>query len=510
MKVVSSEVMARIDLRSQAEFAMPSLLLMENAGAKAWAVFSRFARGLARPSGRRPAPRPGSGLVFVAGKGNNGGDALVMARQAHVEGARGLTVILAAGRPEMDTDPGRNLAMCESLGIECLDWTAQARDSAARLAAASWIFDGISGTGLRGTLHPPLSELVEGINACRARTVAVDVPSGVGDAFRAGQPAVRAEMTLTMGLPKLCLYLPAARAFCGRIIVVPVGFPPSLLDDPAIPGEILEENAWRLLVPPIAPDTHKNRRGHLAVFAGSPGTTGAAWLAASAAARARVGLVTLFADRDVYPILAQKSASVMVRPWEWPASEEAFEEARFSGMLAGPGWGISDDKERWLERLISSGKPGVLDADGIALLARIAARRKLPLAGRWVLTPHPGEFALLAGVPREEVLADPVAHALAASAGFGAVVVLKGACTCIAAPSGKYWILDGVNPALATGGSGDVLAGLIGAGIAGGMEPLDAALFGVSLHSRAGRAARRRCGWFLAEDLVPLVSRILR
>ena len=502
MKIVSSDAMTRIDRRAQAEFAVPSTILMEDAGVKGWA-----AARLAAWDGHAPRGR----VVFLAGRGNNGGDAFVMARQAAVENARPLTIVLAAGRPGRGTDPHTMLAMCESLGIECLSWPVEEADVRRRCAEAAWFFDGIAGTGITGALRHPVSDLVELVNACPGRKIAIDVPSGVGDSFRPDHPAVRADLTLTMGLPKLCLYLPHARGLCGRIVVVPVGFPPALVEDAAIPGALLARGAWRKLAPPIPADTYKNRRGHLAVFAGARGTTGAAWLCASAAARSRVGLVTLFVDADVYPVLAPKLTSVMCRPWQAPArhAPTEWDASPYSAALVGPGWGLAEEREDWLERLTASDLGGVIDADGISLLGRIVARGAVDLGGRWVLTPHPGEFSRLAGVKREDVLDDPVARVLEASARLNAVIALKGSCTIVAVPQGKYWILDGQIPALATGGSGDVLAGIVAAGIAGGMGPLDAALFGVSLHASVGRLAARRIGWFLAEDLVPLLSRVL-
>ena len=268
MKIVSSEAMARIDGRAQAEFAFPSLVLMEDAGVKAWAALRRVVWGGRRPRGR---------LVFVAGRGNNGGDALVMARQAAVEKLPLLTVVLAGGRPERDTDPGRNLASCEPLGMEIIDWPVQHDLVMTRMAEAAWIIDGIAGTGIRGALRPPLSDIVACMNQSPGKRAALDVPSGVGDGYRKDFPAVRADVTLAMGLPKLCLYLPRARTLCGRIYVIPVGFPPALVEGPGIAGELLSARAWKRLARPIPPDTYKNRRGHLAVFAGSRGTTGAAW-----------------------------------------------------------------------------------------------------------------------------------------------------------------------------------------------------------------------------------------
>jgi NAD(P)H-hydrate epimerase len=489
--------MARIDTMTRE--LIPSLVLMENAGIKAWAT----ARALLWDGGLPDGP-----LVFAAGRGNNGGDALVMARQALVDGCSHVSVILAGGRPADTSEPGIDLAMVEKLGIPCLSWPGDETGCSAALDAAEWVFDGLAGTGLRGPLRAPLPGLVELLNGCPGRRIAIDVPSGVRDGFAAGEPAVRADVTLTMELPKLCLYLPRARQLCGKIVVVPVGFPPRLVQDPAIPGEMLDEGAWERLLPALPATAHKGTRGHLAVFAGSPGTTGAALLAATAAARCRVGLVSLFLDAGTWPVLAPRLASVMAKPWD-PSRGDGFDASRHSALLVGPGWGLSEERKRWLSALVGSGLPGVIDADGLTLLARSGPGSIPPLRGRWVLTPHPGEFARLAGTGVEEVLADPVGMACASARSLEAVIVLKSASTTVADPSGRYWLLDGCNPALATGGSGDVLAGLVAAGIACGMPPLDAALFGVSLHARLGTVARSRAGWFLAEDLLPLVSRTL-
>jgi ADP-dependent NAD(P)H-hydrate dehydratase / NAD(P)H-hydrate epimerase len=405
--------------------------------------------------------------------------------------------------------------MCEALGIPLVAWSEDPERCRRLLAGADWVFDGVAGTGIRGPLRADAARLVDAMNSSPGRRVAIDVPSGVREGFRPGDPAVRAELTLTMGLPKTCLYLPHARELCGRILVVHVGFPPALVEDPAIPGETLDEGAWKGLLRQIPQCAHKGTRGHLAVFAGSVGTSGAAWLCATAAARSRVGLVSLFLDAAVHPLLAPRLASVMAKPWDPAAAARkggfpAFDPSRYDALLVGPGWGTGQDREPWVTLLASSGLPGVIDADGLTLLGRLRAAGKCPaLGGRWVLTPHPGEFARLTGVPLEDVLADPLQHALRAAGELDAVVVLKGACTHVADPHGKYWILDGCNPALATGGSGDVLAGIVAGAMAGGLAAREAALFGVSLHAHVGDLARRRRGWFLAEDLLPFLSSAL-
>ena len=498
MKAVSSERAAAIDRLARERFHIPEAVLMEDAGLGAW----RLARE-ALWAGRVPQEP----IVFLAGRGNNGGDALVMARQCRLEGHGQASIVLAGGEPAAGSMAAVHLEICEALGLEVLRFPAEPVRVQECLARAAWLVDGLTGTGLAGAARAPLDELIRLVNAAPGRTLAVDVPSGVGDAFRQGFPAVEAEATLTVGLPKLCLYLPHARALCGRILVVPGVFPPELTEAADIPGEVLDRTAWRDLRP-LPMDAHKGRRGHLAVFAGSEGTTGAAWLAATAAARSRTGLTTLFLDRAVYPAAVRRFQSVMVRPWDPSSPPADFRAGRFSALLAGPGWGLGRERAGWLERLLDLGLPGVLDADGLTVLSGLGGGRRL--GGRWVLTPHPGEFARLAGCEVDEVLADPLPRLLALASGLEAVIVLKGHCTYVASPEGRYWVLDGGNPALATGGSGDVLAGIIAGLTAGGLAPLAAARLGVLLHSEAGEAAYRERGYFLAEDLLPYVSLLLK
>jgi hydroxyethylthiazole kinase-like uncharacterized protein yjeF len=498
VRVADSAAMAEIDRLAQERFAIPQAVLMEDAGLRAYL--------LAREGIWAGGPPPGP-VLFLAGRGNNGGDALVMARQCRLDGGRDLAVVLGAGEPAEGSLAAANLAVCRALGLPVLRFPEQAAEVERLLAGARWLVDGLLGTGLSGAARAPLADLIRLANASPARCLAVDLPSGLGDAFRAGYPVLEAECTLSVGLPKLCLFLPRARALCGQILVVPGVFPEELLESPRLPGRLLRAEELEEL-PALPRDAHKGRRGHLAVFAGSEGTTGAAWLAATAAARSRAGLVSLFLPRALYPAALPRFKSVMVRPWEAASEPERLDLRRYSALLVGPGWSTAADRPRWLAHLLSLGLPGVLDADGLTLLGGLAPRPRL--AGRWVLTPHPGEFARVAGVELERVLEDPLPVLLRTAAELEAVIVLKGHCTFIAAPDGRYWILDGMNPALATGGSGDVLAGAIAGLAAGGMPVLEAARFGVLLHSRAGEEAHREGGYFLAEDLLPYLSAALK
>jgi NAD(P)H-hydrate epimerase len=495
--------MSAIDRAACERFGIPTPILMENAGLKALGAMQQRIW-------RRPVPE--EPVTVVSGRGNNGGDALVIARQLHAIGASNLTVLLSHGEPADASQCAANLAICRALGITVLEEPA---DAALR---CGWVIDGMAGTGQRGALRGPAAALAERINRSRARVIALDAPSGVGDRFAAGMPSVRADWTLALELPKRALYLPAARPACGSIIVVPLGFPAVLTGIAGATARLLGPAALSSLLPAVRPDAHKGMRGHVAVLAGSAGTAGAARLAATAAGCSRAGLVTLHADADTYPIQAGALTSVMVAPWS-EAAEPGELTRRFDSVVVGPGWGTGPARSEWLQRLLALPCCGVLDADAITLLAR-AGDRVQRLAGRWVLTPHPGELARLLDATVADVLADPAVAAGEVAARFGAVVVLKGHVTCVAAPGGsdeandvtapRLTVVDGMQPWLATGGAGDVLAGVIGALLAGrGLGPYQAACAGVLIHAVAARRRYRERGWFLAEELPAAVSRVV-
>jgi NAD(P)H-hydrate epimerase len=483
--------MAEIDRRAQDEYGFPGLVLMENAGLKAYRLLRRcyWKDGMPRGS-----------TVFVVGKGNNGGDAMVVARQLYLDGYRDEVIVTA-----VDAD-ATQVRMCRRLGIPIIAWPeVRARNA---ISGASTIVDGLMGTGIRGALRQPLDSVVAAVNEGKGFTVAVDVPSGIGDEYRKGMPAVEADVTLTMGLPKLSLYLPHARPLCGDIHVVELGFPPGLVQSDEIPGTMLTPEWAREQVPSVDAAAYKNKRGTVAVFAGTEGTTGAAVLAATGAAHSRAGLVNLFIDRSGYLAAASQLSSIMVRPVDFAGAPEELSSpvslAGFDARVVGPGWGRNENRRRWLRAVMTSGI-GVLDADGIAVFAEDPDALR-PLPHPWVLTPHPGEFSRLWGVPRDDLMADPLPHVLDAARSLRSTIVLKSHVTFIGSPDGRYWILDGMNPALGTGGSGDLLAGIIGGFLAGGLKAEIAAGAGVLVHHLAGKHAYAELGWFTADELVPYIS----
>ncbi len=493
MNLVTSAEMAEIDRRAQEEYGIPGMLLMENAGQKALAAWSAEwgVRG-------EVAPR----LVFVAGKGNNGGDALVMARQAAIEGLGEVAVVPVDG--ELKGHAAMHLDVVRRLGIRVLPWDDARADAEAAIRGAEVLFDGVAGTGVRGGLRSPLSDIVAVINESDAAVVAVDVPSGLSDDYRAGSPIVGAGLTLTMGLPKRCLYLPDARPSCGRIKRIALGFPPVLTESDELQGRLLEPEETSTFIPPVAAEDYKHRRGVCAVFAGTRGTTGAAVLAATAAARSTAGMVRIFADEETYPVLASQCRSVMVAERQ----EAVPDLAGHTALLVGPGWGRGGSRREDLIELIETGMPGVLDADGINVLSDMRSEgRALPsLGGVWVLTPHAGELARLSGRTGREVLADPFQVTIDTARELDAAVCLKSHVTIIASPDGRYAVVDGMNPAMGTGGAGDVLAGMIAGLLARGGAAFDAAAAGCSIHDALGKRLFAERGFFLAEDLVDGVS----
>lgn len=495
MKVVDSKAMSLIDSRATSEYGMPSSILMENAGIKAYAAcrerFDEFGN-------------PGEVITFIAGSGNNGGDAFVMARQAFLDG---LNVAILLSGPPKSKSSAANLEIARKLHIRTVSIPDEPTEAQALLRKSSISVDGLYGTGISGSLRTDGADLVKLVNNEAKKVVSIDLPSGLGDEFENGFPLIRADTTLCLGLPKKSLYLPYARGHCGDIVHIPIGFPPQLLTDPSIPGELLEYADAKRISKAIPLDAHKGNRGKVAVFAGSVGTTGAPVLASESAARSRTGLVFLFVDPEAYVPVASKVVSVMARRWNLNENPGEFELNAYDAYLAGPGWGF-DGRLPWLTRLIESGMHGVLDADALTLLSRI--QDPPDLAGKVVLTPHPGEMARLLDTTVEQVLRDPVRAAGQGASKYNATVVLKGHVTTISEPGGRYWIYDGCNPALGTGGSGDVLSGIIAGNLSAGYSVGESALLGVLIHAMAAEAAFAEHGWFLAEDLLPFISKVFK
>ncbi len=495
-KVISSGEMVSIDLKAQKDFHIPGIILMENAGLKCWQYIESV---LSFVISDGP-------LVFVAGSGNNGGDSLVMARHAASMYRERVLVVFA--RDNLNESTSLHAQIIYSLKIPCLYWSRDKEEIASAVKKAAMIVDGISGTGLKGQLKEESTKLVNLLNTSSAYKVAIDIPSGLGDNFMAGYPCFKADTTLAMGLPKYAHYLPHGRSACGIIKVINPGFPEELLLNGEREGGLYTFADFSL--PVMSKISYKSTRGHVGVFAGSVGYTGAAVLAASSAGRTRTGLVTLHIDGDLYEKTDAGLHSVMVRPLAEKIDPEYL--SRFSAFLAGPGWG-TDSRKDYLLELLRSSLPGVIDADGIRILASLldsGELKSIESKDNWVLTPHPGEFEQLTGIPRDKIMNDPLSYLLDFSVKYRMLVVLKSHVIYIVSPDGTAAIIDGMNPAMGTGGSGDILAGIIAGFIAQGISPYNAAVNGVLLHQKAGSVCFQEKGWFLAEDLLPYISILIK
>lgn len=520
--VLTAQQMRAVDRAATADFGVPTLLLMENAGRGVADVVARALGG--RVAGRR--------VRVVCGAGNNGGDGFVVARHLALARAE-VSVLLAASREKIagaGGDAAMNLRALEALGlvtvVEGAAWSDAAAWSAP-LAGADAIVDALFGTGLRsGTAGGPAADVtgvpaaaLAAMNAAAGVKIAVDIPSGIdADTGRVHGVAFRADVTATMGAPKLG-FVVDADVPAGRVEVVSLGVPirPPAALGPFCHAVDVEETLAG--VPRRGPSGHKGTAGHLLIVAGSAGKTGAAWLSARAAMRAGVGLCTVASTAAGQAALDAKVIEIMTARYADGDDADASSAARLSelasGMRAlaiGPGIPTGPGMRALVEDLVArSPLPIVVDADALNLLAPHAARVTAAAPAPRVLTPHPGEMARLLGTTTAEVQRARVESARKLAADTHAIVVLKGARTLIAHPDGTVFINPTANPALGTAGAGDVLTGVVGALLAQGMDAFEAARLGVLVHGLAGDRASAAIGGLgmVAGDLPDAIAAIM-
>jgi NAD(P)H-hydrate epimerase len=469
----------------------------------------------------------------VVGKGNNGGDGFVAARHLLNSGV-GVTVLSLASLKDIKGDAGVNAGVWLKMGGEVarLKSAADLKRRATLLRHASVIVDGMLGTGLTSPPRGLYAGVIDFINALGKRVVAIDVPSGI-DATTGMVPgvAVKADVTATMAVMKTGFFIYPARALAGRIEVVDIGLPRALVTDESIRWNVITGARLTRVLTGRAPDAHKGSSGHLLLLAGSPGRTGAGYMAAMGAMRAGAGLVTIGLPASLEPIMERKTTEAMTAAL--PETEErTLGTASFkaiaallkgkSALVVGPGLGCNEEVSSLMERLLGGagrGKvPMVIDADGLnALVGRLKSLKAATGTGRLVvLTPHPGEAARLLNIKSPEVQRDRVGAAEALVKRTGCVVVLKGPCTIVAAPgpgadSPDIYFNTTGNAGLATAGTGDVLSGMIGGLLAGGYTPLESALVAVYTHGLgADRLAAKDGGpGLVATDLLPVIPALL-
>jgi ADP-dependent NAD(P)H-hydrate dehydratase / NAD(P)H-hydrate epimerase len=463
---------------------LPSLVLMENA-----------AVGLAEAIGEVfPGARD---VVLFCGPGGNGGDGLALARQLATRGYTTTSYLVFGGR-QAAGDLRIQLDVARGLGLELVELHDDAELGPALAAArrSDLMVDALFGVGLKRPLAGLEARLVTALSSLDVPRLAVDLPSGLsGDLATPCGPHFVADCTVTFGTPKPAHVLFPAAASTGRLVVADLGVPAELADELAEPAGrgfwTTAEDAAALVLPRAA-DGHKGTYGHLLIVAGSPGKAGAVVLAARAAVRGGAGLVTVAVPAPLLPVVEAGSLESMTVALPADAAGGlgagaadaalAFAVGKQAGVV-GPGLGTTAGDEI-RSAVLGLERPLVLDADGLnAFAGRLdeLAARSAPT----ILTPHPGELARLLGIPTSDVTADRLAAARAAARQSGALVVAKGAGTLVVTPEGDYHVNSTGNPGLASGGSGDVLAGLLGALLAQGYEPRAAAVLGVYWHGLA-------------------------
>lgn len=507
MKVLTAEQMGAVD-RKTTELGVPSLILMENAGHRVLeALIERF------------APLSAQRVVVICGKGNNGGDGFVVARQLLTRvKPRSLHVVLAAKPEELRGDAAANYRMFTAVGgIAEPEITPQMR-------CASLVVDALLGTGLKGAAKGRYLEVIRAINSSfpLARVVAVDIPSGMAsDSGSSDGEFVRACCTVTFTAPKIGQVLGPNCDHLGELIVGAIGSPAALFEeDSSMQTALAQPHDFARFFEPRPRDSNKGMYGHLLLFAGSRGKTGAAAMAGISALRAGAGLVTVASAESAIAPIASHAPELMTEPLDEtdegsigavspPVLRKLVERKTVLGV--GPGLGTHRHTVQFVRKVFGAVKlPMVVDADGLNALAGTEFRGSAALR---VLTPHPGEMGRLCGKTVAEVQADRIGIARAFAAERSVCLVLKGNRTVIAMPDGRVWINPTGSPAMATGGTGDILTGLVAGFLAQfPQEPETAVRAAVWLHGRAGELGEKNLGekYLVATDLLEFLPEAMR
>ena len=512
MKVLTSKEMREIDRKTIEEIGIPGPVLMENAGIRiTGAILKRFPRITEE------------NVVIVAGKGNNGGDGFVVARHLFNLGARP-NVLLLASKQELKGDASLNLGIAEKIGVEIAEVTKIEEWKKRRIGLfhASVIVDAIFGTGLLKPAEGLYATAIEDINKAPGFKVAVDIPSGLSsDTHLLIGPAVKADLTVALAAPKIGHVLPPAQEYVGELVISDISIPPFLFEDESLKLEVIEKKDALPYVQKRKRDSHKGTYGHLFVLAGSLGKTGAAVMAAKAALRMGAGLVTVGTPQSCWPVIARSMMELMTEALpETP--QKTISEAALpmvldllkgkDAVLIGPGISAHPSTAKLVVSLMPKIKvPAVIDADGLNILADNPDALK-SFSCPAVLTPHPGEFARLIRRSNKDVLDNRLALAAEFADKYKVFLVLKGYRTLVATPRGKIFINPTGNPGMATGGSGDVLSGMIASLIIQEKNILGATAAAVYLHGLSGDIGAKKIGErpLIAGDLIKYLPQALK
>ncbi len=489
MRVLNTQQMREADRRTIDEIGIPSIVLMENAGRQAVAAMEAAFEDLASRH-----------VAVLCGRGNNGGDGFVVARTLAQRGVES-TVFLLGSVGDVRGDARTNLEVLGRIGLTVVEIT-NAQDWELHFSEVSecdLVVDAILGTGFSGTISGLLETVVADVNGLGVPVVAIDLPTGVSaDTHEIEGNAIEASMTVTLAAPKIPLVFPPADTHAGDLVIADIGIPPPVLDELEGPYlELMTRERMREIVPARAADSHKGDFGRVLVVAGSFGKTGAAHLAALGALRSGAGLVTIATPRSCVPIVASMAAEYMTEPLDETASGsidfsalDRVLELNADVIAVGPGLGQAPGTAAFVHGLVErAGVPLILDADALNAFAgdpdRLVGRDGVDV----IVTPHPGEMARLLNVSVEAVQHDRLNYARDFAAAHRVHVVLKGHRTIIAGPENRAFVNLTGNAGMATGGTGDLLTGMIAAWFAQLLDAEAACKLAVYLHGTAGDLA---------------------
>jgi len=480
--------MREADRRTIDDIGIPSLVLMENAGRQTVAAMEAVHSDLAERQ-----------VAVLCGRGNNGGDGFVVARTLAQRGVD-VSVFLLGRVADVRGDARINLEILGRLGITVVEVAdSQAWElHCSEVSDCTLIVDAIFGTGLNAPVSGLIESVVADVNASGIPVVAIDLPSGLSaDSPEPIGPSIEAGLTVTLAAPKLPLVLPPAEIRAGDIVIADIGIPGDVLD--AVEGprvDLLTRGSMRELITPRAADSHKGDYGRVLIVAGSRGKTGAAHLSAVGALRSGAGLVTIATPASCQSVIAAMAPEYMTEGLsegpdglDMEGVDRVLEWAR-DVVAIGPGLGVAAATREFVRQLVDRATmPMVIDADGLNAFAGDPDR----LAGREgrdvIITPHPGEMGRLVGMSTDEVQSSRLEVARNFAVAHHVYVVLKGHRTLIATPDEKIFINPTGNPGMATGGTGDVLTGMIAAWLAQLLDAEAACKLAVYLHGMAGDLA---------------------
>ncbi len=514
LKVATAKEMQRIDRVTISRHGVSGTLLMERAGL---AVVSKIKEIF-----------PDKKVMVLCGSGNNGGDGLVVARVLHNQG-RDVQVFLSAKPDDLKGDARVNYKSAKKAGVKIYSLRKFLTHNASLITRHNLlIVDALLGTGLNKDVKAPLSDVIKKTNRMRCPVVSVDIPSGISsDTGQVMGCAIKANYTISFGLPKRGHLLYPGAEHTGRLFIRNIGFSQRLLRSGDIRVNLIQENDIPLLLPERPRYSHKGTYGHVLLIAGSSGKTGAAFMAAKSCLRTGAGLVTIGIPESLVNIFQSRVTEEMVLPLpdkgNGTLSYEAFNpifsflKQKASVLAIGPGISVDDEISRLISLLITkSSVPMVIDADGINAIsggAGVLKKSRVPL----ILTPHPGEMARLMSSKQSEVNSrqiekDRINIAMTFAEKTKTCLVLKGVPTIISTPDARAFINPTGNPGMATAGTGDVLTGMISALLAQGLTPGNASILGVYMHGLVGNAVAKKKGKhsLIASDMINAIPAVFK